>query len=981
MSTPTNVLSKYHSYSYYHVLAICDRTVTADALSQAQSADVWTRVGSSDPIAIQSISTSDSTNAGSRPGQYVILVNGATDAHYVISSAKWMGVTAAEATSLDYGTSCAIEGSINVDEPRGIIFCDEVVAACLALGTDPATAVWVLKTFFVGYYIDEFGNGSTELISDVTPVQFIVYDLIGNFTEAGGQYELSFVAVTNGASRLPQYSRATNGLTLATGAGNETATVSSAIREMFNKISKQYSIHYNCFMSFATAQADQLPPEEREEEVSRYYPVIYEFDFDGSDYMEDVYAVTDQPQQFKDQAGCNAAPTLKLPSNIEDALHLILRSSPAVLSEITKGRASSSASHKYEYKILSTVETSYGTSTDTQPTARVVYQIKKYPVPKEAPSSLFDVYRDDLPDHDKQLHQNLVEFDYIYSGKNIDVLSFDMKLSFGLAYLQTATLSNTFAQQMDVLPRRSTQVSQYIDQSRRFEDGTGARRRSFVPVFFGTQIRNPTLNNTSSQSNTAQAAWTMSKHASLEVTDVTMTIIGNPRLLGSLNRVSGKSGLNDQHFLNVDAATEVFPHWHRIPAYAKVNIYMPSSNDDLQLMQSSTGNYSKKFWFDGLYHVIAVEHSFEHGQFTQDLSMIGLPRPSDFSTVSKREEHSQNVEEYMKWCSDGGSNNALQCNTPTSNTKSTVAIPAPRGPATPSTEGERLVASSWEYKCVGPQLIRNWHIASDEVKAAIDVVSKDDPFLGNDPLCTAQYLAAVAFKESSFKPHAVHPKTLNATGLYQFLIDTWNGLYPTHKNDIWRRCGYEGHPPADRTTESLALRSDPLFSTYMMARFTKGNMRVLGDNIDVSRYGGGDLYMSHVLGSGGARTVLRAVYSGNPHMRVTDAYAQANTTKINRASAERAIQNNPIHGLNLESTCNDARLIFCYALYANTTDVITSSFVPPPAAADLISSEEPAPRSPRIEQFESKLSACQMAAATSDPENDNIKPDNTNCDE
>jgi hypothetical protein len=75
----------------------------------------------------------------------------------------------------------------------------------------------VLKTFFVGYTNDGSTGDSVEYISDISPIQFIVYDVTGSFTESGGQYKMEFVPCVNGATRLPQYSKVASAINITAG--------------------------------------------------------------------------------------------------------------------------------------------------------------------------------------------------------------------------------------------------------------------------------------------------------------------------------------------------------------------------------------------------------------------------------------------------------------------------------------------------------------------------------------------------------------------------------------------------------------------------------------------------------------------------------------------------------------------------------------------------------------------------------------------
>ncbi|TFH08859.1 MAG: hypothetical protein E4H14_05605, partial [Candidatus Thorarchaeota archaeon] len=182
-------------------------------------------------------------NEQQQTGKYCVLINGATDATFTIVRAKWTSSTAAAATIRDQSTSIAIEGDLEISEPKGVVFLDILVACCLALGIDASNAVFVLKTFFVGYPEVQTGEIITETafnINDIDPLRFICYDVTGSFAEAGGLYHMSFVAVAHGASRLPQYSKSASGFSFTGGTLQQTVENLKAI------IERNYNRLYSC---------------------------------------------------------------------------------------------------------------------------------------------------------------------------------------------------------------------------------------------------------------------------------------------------------------------------------------------------------------------------------------------------------------------------------------------------------------------------------------------------------------------------------------------------------------------------------------------------------------------------------------------------------------------------------------------------------------------------------------------------------------
>ena len=128
------------------------------------------------------------------------------------------------------------------------------------------------------------------------------------------------------------------------------------------------------------------------------------------------------------------------------------------------------------------------------------------------------------------------------------------------------------------------------------------------------------------------------------------------------------------------------------------------------------------------------------------------------------------------------------------------------------------------------------------------------------------YLLSQARVESSLNPNA-HARTSSATGLFQFIEQTWLGMVKQHgaahgldwaANAIQR--GRNGHyyvaDPAMRR-QILDLRRQPEAASAMAAEFASDNGRYLE-----SRLGRPaepvDLYLAHFLGAGGAAKFLSA---------------------------------------------------------------------------------------------------------------------------
>ncbi len=144
------------------------------------------------------------------------------------------------------------------------------------------------------------------------------------------------------------------------------------------------------------------------------------------------------------------------------------------------------------------------------------------------------------------------------------------------------------------------------------------------------------------------------------------------------------------------------------------------------------------------------------------------------------------------------------------------------------------------------------------------------------------YLFNQARVESSLNPEA-KARTSSATGLYQFIEQSWLGVIAKHGDEhglgsaasaITR--GNDGrYRVADPAMRSaiLDLRRDPGASAAMAAEFASDNRdyleRRLGHDVESV-----DLYLAHFLGAGGATKFLRS-FDANPDAAAAQLFSAA----------------------------------------------------------------------------------------------------------
>jgi hypothetical protein len=137
-----------------------------------------------------------------------------------------------------------------------------------------------------------------------------------------------------------------------------------------------------------------------------------------------------------------------------------------------------------------------------------------------------------------------------------------------------------------------------------------------------------------------------------------------------------------------------------------------------------------------------------------------------------------------------------------------------------------------------------------------------------------EYLLATAKVESNFKA-GLASKTSSATGLFQFIEQTWLGMIKQagqalglgrYADAITRTSSgrYQVADPRMRN-EILQLRKDAAANATMAGIFTQQNAAALGKRIGRVP-SEGELYMAHFFGSGGASKLINAA-STNPNAK------------------------------------------------------------------------------------------------------------------
>lgn len=151
------------------------------------------------------------------------------------------------------------------------------------------------------------------------------------------------------------------------------------------------------------------------------------------------------------------------------------------------------------------------------------------------------------------------------------------------------------------------------------------------------------------------------------------------------------------------------------------------------------------------------------------------------------------------------------------------------------------------------------------------------------------YLTRTAYRESSYRTDLTMT-TSSATGLYQFLDQTWLGLVKTEGPGVGLGAAAEAisrdrggrYDVADPQMKQriLDLRKDPTVSAVMAGKFTQANQSYMTAQLGRTPTSG-ELYAGHVLGPAGGTKLIQLMGS-SPSAAAADAFPEA-------AASNRAI--------------------------------------------------------------------------------------------
>ena len=544
-------------------------------------------------------------------------------------------------------SSNMIEGSLTVVEPYGVTFIDSLITASflkVANGLNYLTQPYMLQLDLTGY--DDSGTPIPRSLTSIYRKRFPI-KLTGvkiNVTNKGAEYKISYIPVGHENFR-PENSSVPKNLTVtagtvaeffdATNANSFPAQINAYWQKEVTNGKAQYanSIRFDIDPSInlgSIVYSQQMPlsqsnPNSKQIDLSKgnfSIPV-------GTQIIDVIQRVIAQSTYMQNQLGTTLQSGTQ--AQIQTSLTQILNTFKTTTQVLYQGTDSSGGitnavfdnqNNRYPISMCFNIH-QYNVYDANHPAAPLLSDARPYIVKK---------------------------YDYLYTGKNIDVL--DFKINFDTTWYtaiagytdQVPSTNVTGLTNVDSL--LANQGVALLSPQLLVASGIFPNVASVTPLRYKvivgdqrTSIGFNTINNPGSQTS-ADVMKSLYSRPSGDMVALDMTIVGDPTLIKQddwlyipspttstnyLNNISQSQFASQYGHLRMDTGTMVV----LVTINTPVDIDTDISNQGLIFPQP--GQYPSLF--SGLYKILAIKNNFANGKFEQTLKLVRIMN-SDFITNS-----------------------------------------------------------------------------------------------------------------------------------------------------------------------------------------------------------------------------------------------------------------------------------------------------------------------------------------------------------
>lgn len=526
-----------------------------------------------------------------------------------------------------------------IREPRGVGFMHELEKIYQNVNARSTGAKFVLKTVFIGHNED----GSTDMLPDTNPLLLTMQDFKASFDAKGGVYNLVFFGSQNGwAGQHPQLGVLKKNRNLVA----DDRKLSTMMKDLETKMNEQ--LHKEWETPDGTTVVNKIPLAFNRKKVQFHItipPAWADYDLQSVQTEEETEIRWQDGDPIPKEKETNESTTETKPTGkiylntgekvpVLKVIESILKHCKQIREDVIKNSEGGQGGMFKVHKVVTAL-----TSDNNQATIHVDV-IEHYVAIPPQNDVAADEQKIDKP-------ANGIEFDYIFSGKNTDILKFDMQIDDAIVFMNAGLYGNKpMDQELDVI-----EATKPIEDVKVNRDDTMDVCDVCSHAGLMNDIQTPSeehadfdssMDSTNSETTDRQKYLTaIGKLLSRTMLSAKLQIRGNPGLYNQFfepimphsnveheamlaeqhskaetisNKLAGDTGLTFKDF-DVKTVQLGGDMSNYVPLFVKVNVFTPSTED------SHSDSYAEQFWWRYWYRVLVVQHSFDNGAFTQTLEL------------------------------------------------------------------------------------------------------------------------------------------------------------------------------------------------------------------------------------------------------------------------------------------------------------------------------------------------------------------------
>lgn len=623
-----NILDSYATFSYHHMIVASNNT---ESLRRIQSKE----------ISFESLVTKKHGDKIESSGDAPVfmVVNSTIDSKYFITSLTYDSLFI---NTSDPKKTCTAETNMHmsIKEAGGATFINFLrTIADEKLQCSFDGICMQLFTFFVGHT----GDGKVETIP-MDPIGIMFSNIEGSFDHTGGNYTITMIMTDNGGPmQKPSTFYANRNLNLVI--EEKDLLLSHSIKNLEKKLNEVLKKEW------------QLARESSKSENGRL--VQYKFTW-PSEWDEKAYKVTSTSKDNyieklfeKEKSAIKVDPNSKTQSNpnaekkptiTEDATKTYLNFSvkisiPQILAELFKhckqihdaiDANKAGANPPKLYQVVSS-----NTSDLNQLTIHI--DILDYYLPKleDKKSATAEAKGQTVPDGIENIG---LEFDYIFTGRNTDILELEMKTNYGNQLMQNAKrgiqeATDSYSQTKKTVPNAAADETKSVDKK---SSAPVIPIRKYDPIYMSTLPHDAEHGYIYAAPDQAKAREQFLKTLAYSFTwsgqQAHIKIRGNPIFMKQMIReimphddkayekkikeyqekAKAKANKKAGEFDTEKTTSYMGDVSLCMPLFVKINVLTPTDN----------GSGYEPFWYNGWWMIRSISNKFVDGEFTQELFLL-----------------------------------------------------------------------------------------------------------------------------------------------------------------------------------------------------------------------------------------------------------------------------------------------------------------------------------------------------------------------